>query len=194
MNLELKQLLFGIALFLEIIYGILFVLTIQLSGFRFWPPPSWRSWQFFASWFLAMVVAAAFLFLGIFDLDSFCLPHFETRLPVALALFVLASILGIWIYTVFPIRATLDVKARLITRGPYRYSRNPQYLSDSLSILGYMVLTNSWMVAVIGVLGLILNFLAPFTEEPWLEERFGEEYRAYKSGVPRFIRFGKRDG
>jgi protein-S-isoprenylcysteine O-methyltransferase Ste14 len=54
-----------------------------------------------------------------------------------------------------------------------------------------MILTNSWMVWVIGTLGVILNILAPLTEEPWLEERFGDEYREYKARVPRFIRFGK---
>jgi protein-S-isoprenylcysteine O-methyltransferase Ste14 len=192
MNFELKWILFLIALILEILYGLLFVLTVKVPGFRFWPPPSWRSWQFFVSWFLLLVVANAFLFLGLFDLDSFWLPHFGVRLPVALALFVLASILGIWIYTIFPIHATLGMKGRLVTRGPYSYSRNPQYISDSLSILGYMVLTNSWMVWVLGILGVILNIMAPFTEEPWLEERFGDEYRAYKSAVPRFIRFGKK--
>ena len=55
-----------------------------------------------------------------------------------------------------------------------------------------MVLTNSWMVWVLGVLGVALNIMAPFTEEPWLEERFGTAYRAYKQSVPRFIRMGRR--
>ena len=49
-----------------------------------------------------------------------------------------------------------------------------------------MVLTNSWMAWVLGLLGEGLNILAPFTEESWLEGRFGEEYRAYKQSVPRF--------
>lgn len=50
-----------------------------------------------------------------------------------------------------------------------------------------MILTNSWMVGLIGILGVALNLLAPFTEEPWLTERFGDAYLAYKRRVPRFI-------
>ena len=81
----------------------------------------------------------------------------------------------------------LKVGDRLIIRGPYLYSRNPQYIGDSLTILGFIVLTNSWMVAVVGFLGIFLNYLAPLTEEPWLAERFGEAYLDYKARVPRFI-------
>jgi protein-S-isoprenylcysteine O-methyltransferase Ste14 len=47
------------------------------------------------------------------------------------------------------------------------------------------------MVGVIGFLGVVLNVLAPFTEEPWLEQRFGEAYLNYKRQVPRFI--GRRN-
>jgi protein-S-isoprenylcysteine O-methyltransferase Ste14 len=184
--------LFSVALTLEIVYSLLFVLTIKLRGFRFWPPPSHRSWQFFVSWFLALLVAVVFFFLGLLDFDSFWFPPFWLRFPLALLFFLLASIIGAWIYIVFPFRATMGLGNRLITAGPYRYSRNPQYLSDSLSILGYVVLTNSWMVCILGTLGVILNLLAPFTEEPWLEERFGDEYRTYKAQVPRFIRLGNR--
>lgn len=171
----------------------MFVMTIRGGGFRFWPPPSHRSWQFFVSWFVALVVGVIFIFLGVLDFDSFWLPGLWQRLPVVLIIFLPASVIGIWVYAVFPFRATIGLGDRLITSGLYRYSRNPQYLGDSLSILGFMVLTNSWMVWVIGTLGVVLNILAPFTEEPWLEERFGDEYRDYKARVPRFIRLGKHN-
>jgi protein-S-isoprenylcysteine O-methyltransferase Ste14 len=60
-------------------------------------------------------------------------------------------------------------------------------------LLTCMVLTNSWMVWIIGILGVMLNVLAPLTEEPWLEERFGDRYLAYRRRVPRFFWIGKRD-
>jgi protein-S-isoprenylcysteine O-methyltransferase Ste14 len=185
--------LFSTAVVLELIYGLLFILTIRLPGFRFWPPPSPRSWQFFVSWFVAALVVVDFLFVGLLDFDSFVLPHFWWRLPLALVLFLLASAIGTWSFSTFGLRTTIGLGDRLITDGPYRYSRNPQYVGDSLNIIGYMVLTNSWMVWIIGVLGVMLNILAPFTEEPWLEERFGDRYLAYKRRVPRFFRIGKRD-
>jgi protein-S-isoprenylcysteine O-methyltransferase Ste14 len=183
--------LFIFAVSLEAIYGLLFILTMELPDFRFWPPPSHRSWQFFVSWFLALLVAVAFVFLGLYDFDSLWLPRFWLRLPFAAVGFALATAIGLWVYTVFPFRTTIGMEGGLITEGPYRYSRNPQYISDSLSIFGYMLLTNSWMVWVVGTLGMMLNILAPFTEESWLEERYGEEYRVYKARVPRFFRLGK---
>ncbi|MGD0707057.1 MAG: isoprenylcysteine carboxylmethyltransferase family protein [Anaerolineaceae bacterium] len=188
----MKLILFSIAFVFELIYILMFIMTIRGRGFRFWPPPSHRSWQFFVSWFLASVIAVNFIFLGLLDFDSFWLPSLWLRSPVPLAMFLFAFAIGIWIEVVFPFHATIGLGNRLITNGPYRFSRNPQYLVDSLSALGYMILTNSWMVWVIGTLGVILNILAPYTEEPWLEERFGDEYREYKARVPRFIRLGKR--
>jgi protein-S-isoprenylcysteine O-methyltransferase Ste14 len=189
MNMNL--ILFAIALVFEFVYLLMFALTIRSRDFRFWPPPSQRSWQFFVAWFLAAIVAVNFLFLGLLDFNSAWLPDFWPRFPVAVILFIIASAIGTWAHAVFPFRATLGLGDRLVTTGPYRYSRNPQYLSDSLSILGYMVLTNSRMVWVVGALGMILNILAPFTEEPWLEKRFGDEYREYRARVPRFIRLAK---
>ena len=60
-------------------------------------------------------------------------------------------------------------------------------MGDILHIFGFMLITNSWMTWIIGVFGIVLNLLAPFTEESWLEERFGDAYLEYKQEVPRFI-------
>lgn len=189
--MQMTLVLFATALVFEIVYVVLFALTIRGGGFRFWPPPSPRSWQFFMAWILALIVAVNFLLLGVLDFDSFWLPGLWVRFPVALGLFIISSVIGLWVFVVYPMRTTIGLGNRLITSGPYRYTRNPQYIGDSLSILGFMILTNSWMVWVLGVLGVLINIMAPFTEEPWLEERYGEEYRQYKARVPRFIRFGK---
>jgi protein-S-isoprenylcysteine O-methyltransferase Ste14 len=179
------------ALLLELIYILLFLLTIWRPPFRFWPPPSARSWQFFAAWLMASVVTVNYFFLGLLDFDSAFLPDLKVRFPVAMMFFIIGMAIGSWSGSVFGFRAVLGLGNRLVTRGPYRYTRNPQYIGDCLLALGYMIFTNSWMVVVIGVLGIILNLMAPFTEESWLEERFGDSYRDYKRRVPRF--FGGRE-
>jgi protein-S-isoprenylcysteine O-methyltransferase Ste14 len=184
-------LLFLTALLFELIYILLFALTIRLRGFRFWPPPSARSWQFFSAWLMASIVAVNFFFIGLLDFDSAFLPDLKIRFPAAVILFIAGLGLGNWAGSVFGFRAILGLGDRLVTWGPYRYTRNPQYIGDCLLALSYMVLTNSWMAGVIGILGVILNLMAPHTEEPWLEERFGEDYREYKRRVPRF--FGRRN-
>jgi protein-S-isoprenylcysteine O-methyltransferase Ste14 len=182
----MRLILFNTAITFELFYVLMFVLTIRLPSFRFWPPPSHRSWQFFASWLIASLVAVNFLFIGLLDFDSFFLHHW-LRFPIALLLFILGCGVGFWSFSTLGLYGTIGLGDELVTKGPYRYSRNPQYLGDSLNIIGYMLITNSWMVWTLGILGVALNILAPFTEEPWLEERFGGAYLAYKRKVPRFI-------
>lgn len=185
----IKDFLFWGSVLIEIVYLVLFILTIRRPGFRFWPPPSHRSWQFFTAWILASLVCVGFFFVGLLDFNSACL-KFWARFPVALVVHILGAIIGSWAFAVFGLRAVIGLGNGLVTRGPYQYSRNPQYIADILHIVGYMLITNSWMTWMIGILGITLNILAPFTEEPWLEARFGDRYLQYKHKVPRF--FGKR--
>jgi protein-S-isoprenylcysteine O-methyltransferase Ste14 len=183
----IAALFFWMALFLELLYIVLFLWTIRNRSFRFWPPPSARSWQFFLSWTVAALVAVFFFFVGLFDFDSFVLPAFRVRSVFAVPLFVMGGGIGAWASAKFPLRTILGLRGRLVTTGPYRFSRNPQYMGDSLLIAGYFVLTNSGMVGVIGLLGVLLNLLAVFTEEPWLEEKYGDAYLEYKRRVPRYL-------
>lgn len=189
----METVLFSVAVILELIYIFLFLASIKQPGFRFWPPPSWHSWQFFTAWVLALIVVSIGLYLGLLDFDSGFLPSLEWRLPVALVFFIFGTSLGTWSYWVFGFRTTLGLGPKLILTGPYRYMRNPQYIGDSLNAVAFMLLTNSWMAWIIAILGIVLNALAPFTEEPWLEERFGESYRAYKRSVPRFFGRARTD-
>jgi protein-S-isoprenylcysteine O-methyltransferase Ste14 len=182
--------LFVTAVLFELIYVLMFVLTIKLPQFRFWPPPSPRSWQFFSAWLMAGIVVVNGIILGLLNFDSAFLPSLPERMPIVLIFVVFGSAIGTWSYTVYGLRATLGLGDKLIVNGPYRYTRNPQYIGDSINAVGYMLLTNSWMVWVIGILGILLNMLAPYTEEPWLEKRYGEIYLKYKENVPRF--FGRK--
>jgi len=183
---DMTLLLFFTALLFELIYIALFILTIRRPGFRFWPPPSARSWQFFAAWLMAGIVAVNFFFLGLLDYNSAFLPDLNIRFPVGMILFATGLVIGTWAGSVFGFRAVLGLGSRLVTYGPYRYTRNPQYIGDSLLALSYMIFTNSWMAGIIGILGVILNLMAPLTEEPWLEQRFGDSYLEYKRRVPRW--------
>jgi protein-S-isoprenylcysteine O-methyltransferase Ste14 len=187
MNKDLLSVMFFVSVILELIYVGLFIFTIKMPDFRFWPPPKSRSWQFFVSWLFAGLVAVKFLFIGLLDFDSFFLPTLMKRLPIALLCILFGSIIGMWSFGKFGLKSTIGLGDHLITNGPYKYSRNPQYLGDMINIIGYMFFTNSWMAWIIGILGIGLNILAPFTEEPWLEEKFGEKYFEYKRRVPRFI-------
>jgi hypothetical protein len=54
-------------------------------------------------------------------------------------------------------------------------------------IVGYVVLTDSHLAAIVGAVGAVWFLLAPFAEEPWLEEQYGAAYRRYRQQCPRFL-------
>lgn len=78
----MDRILFFLAIIFEFIYILLFVLTIKLPRFRFWPPPSAISWQFFLAWLMVGVVGLCAIWLGFLDLDSGFLPDIKIRLPL----------------------------------------------------------------------------------------------------------------
>ena len=71
--------------------------------------------------------------------------------------------------------------------GPYRFTRNPQYVADIGMLAGFAILTNSTYAWITCLLGIVWFVLAPFTEEPWLRDQFGVEYDSYIKRVPRFL-------
>jgi protein-S-isoprenylcysteine O-methyltransferase Ste14 len=76
---------------------------------------------------------------------------------------------------------------RLLTTGPYAWSRNPMYLGHLLSLAGLALATGS-PVAVAGLLWQWRR-LAERVEidEERLERLFGDEYRDYVGRVPRWV-------
>lgn len=89
----------------------------------------------------------------------------------------------------------LDLKPtqKLLTPGPYAFSRNPMYLSELAFWLGWALFFGS-IAVLIGFLALFMlfNFVAVPHEERELETRFGEAYRAYKAQVPQWIGLPRR--
>jgi len=78
--------------------------------------------------------------------------------------------------------------AALITGGPFRYSRNPMYLSAALLQLGLGIwLRNVWIVLLLLLTILLINVLSILPEEKFLEERFGENYGEYRRRVRRWL-------
>jgi protein-S-isoprenylcysteine O-methyltransferase Ste14 len=78
--------------------------------------------------------------------------------------------------------------SRLVVEGPYRHMRNPMITAVAILLVGEAVLFGS--LAILAWVGLFVavNFAwFLFGEEPGLERRFGDEYRAYKRSVPRWI-------
>lgn len=76
----------------------------------------------------------------------------------------------------------------VVRTGPYRYSRNPIYLSFSLLQLGIAFWVNSiWLLLALIPAFLLMSLVVIPREEAFLEARFPSEYFPYKGSVRRWL-------
>jgi protein-S-isoprenylcysteine O-methyltransferase Ste14 len=78
--------------------------------------------------------------------------------------------------------------SRMVTDGPFRYTRNPAYLSMTMVYTGIASLANAlWAILLLPVALLVIQRGVIEREERYLERKFGEEYLRYKAQVRRWI-------
>ena len=76
----------------------------------------------------------------------------------------------------------------LVIWGPYRFTRNPMYLGlAALYVGGTLLLNDPWPLALLPVVIALIQRRVIAREEAYLERTFGDEYRAYKARVRRWI-------
>lgn len=108
------------------------------------------------------------------------------------ALLVLGFALAIWGRSVMT-RAGTNVDPRfpttaLVTQAPFNRSRNPLYAALNLIYLGVTLLANSlWHLILFLPLLLVMHFGVIRREERYLEAKFGDSYRDYRSRVRRYF-------
>jgi protein-S-isoprenylcysteine O-methyltransferase Ste14 len=73
------------------------------------------------------------------------------------------------------------------TKGLYRLSRNPIYLGFFCITLSAILNHVNVIAIILGVYSTIVYHLIILGEERFLEQRFGEEYKMYKSRVRRYL-------
>ncbi|WP_077495628.1 methyltransferase family protein [Rodentibacter ratti] len=108
---------------------------------------------------------------------------------ILLSIFVAAT--SVWQFyrhnaSIDPLR--LDKTTRLVTSGIFQITRNPMYLSLLLILVAW-ALWLGHLLAWSGIIAFVflINRFQISREEIYLEKKFGEEYRRYKSKVRRWI-------
>jgi protein-S-isoprenylcysteine O-methyltransferase Ste14 len=116
-------------------------------------------------------------------------------LPILLGLGLIAVGFGLWLWTVRLFahigKGTLapwDPPKSLVVEGPYRHLRNPMITAVLAALAGEAALCGSPALLIWFGCFFALNYAVfQLYEEPGLERRFGEDYRAYKRNVPRWL-------
>jgi protein-S-isoprenylcysteine O-methyltransferase Ste14 len=76
----------------------------------------------------------------------------------------------------------------LVTSGPYRFTRNPMYLGMAcLYVALALAFGLIWALILLPLVLLAVERLVIAKEEPYLERRFGDDYRGYKRRVRRWV-------
>ena len=131
--------------------------------------------------FGGQVVAVAYIAMTVFS----PLRTGTLWLPVGLAVCVLGCATVIVSLLYFK-RTPLD---KPVTAGPYRFSRNPQWVGLFLVFLGSALATGAWVpIGMVTVVGLVYH-LQILEEEKACLALYGDAYRAYLRAVPRYLLF-----
>ena len=78
--------------------------------------------------------------------------------------------------------------SRVVQEGPFRYSRNPGYLSLTMLYAGIAVLRNAlWAILLLPLVLYVIQREVIEREERYLERTFGDEYLNYKRRVRRWV-------
>jgi protein-S-isoprenylcysteine O-methyltransferase Ste14 len=78
-------------------------------------------------------------------------------------------------------------KHELRTSGIYKISRNPMYASFFFLNTATFLYLPSLLLLIAMVYGVVVHHFIILEEERYLDTEFGDVYRNYKSGVPRYF-------
>ena len=179
--------IFGVAAAALAVLNVLLLATVTSSSFKLWPTPSTKSWQHYTFWPL---------FRGGLSLTIlYCLVtvHWlpegveSGRFFIGLVCALAGGGFSVYGYFDLGIENTYGADEGLVTGGLYRYSRNPQYVASIIGFFGAGLAHGGTQAVILCGLAVLVYVIMPFTEEPWLQQAYGDIYLNYKRRTPRFL-------
>lgn len=110
--------------------------------------------------------------------------EYQTLRVIGLAFYIVFSWVQIWSTKTLGDNFSQDIAIKkdhhLVTSGPFKFIRHPQYLSQFLMDLGGAAATLSFILAPLALIQIPFLFLRASMEDKLLEKHFGENFRSYK--------------
>ena len=153
---------------------------------RVWPPPRRRSWQYLLTWIGWLVACALNVCLLFLDWNSWIFGG-DLRFLLGIPLALMGGLLAFWGIVTIGWTNSKGVRDGFRPSGPYRFTRNPQYVGDTVLFVGLSIVANSQLLWITHALLTLWFIIAPLSEEVWLKEQYGEEYGRYRREAPRFL-------
>ncbi len=105
---------------------------------------------------------------------------------------IAGGVLLSWCFLIFIRNRTTIIPSRtvsaLVIQGPYRYTRNPMYVSLALIHLGVTMSSGIlWYAATFALSTLATHLFVIAPEERYLQYKFADAYRRYCTQVPRWF-------
>ena len=132
------------------------------------------------------VLSLIFFILAIFQVGTFVYkPDYQNIRIIALIVYILFSWLQIISFKALGDNYSQEVliyrNHKLVTKGPFRFIRHPQYMSQILMDLGAGIVTFSYLVIPLAIIQIPILIMRASLEEKLLNKNFKGEYQDYKS-------------
>lgn len=132
------------------------------------------------------VLAIIFFVLAIFQVGTFSYePEYQSIRLIGLILYMVFSWVQIYSFKTLGDSYSQEVLIyrhhKLVTKGPFKFIRHPQYLSQILMDLGAGFATLSFLVTPLAVIEIPILIMRALLEEKLLNKNFKEEFKNYKS-------------
>lgn|GEM_PF-146550 len=109
------------------------------------------------------------------------------KLLILIGIVLMVEAITVWCLAVFGSHMVESVKTgQLMTTGIYAWVHHPVYTAFFLLNTGFLILQANWWLMVLPFgYWLALSILLKYTEERWLQEKFGAQYARYAARVNR---------
>ena len=178
-DLTYTHAVFVVGLIVGITLNSLMLRTLFSPPFRIWPTPGPGTLQSVTFWTLFRAGMVLTFVIAILDWNSAGLVDLS-RLIIGLPLFLVGFGITVFGYFNLGLGNTYCGSDGLVSHGLYRFSRNPQYASSILGLIGTVIMADSWLTIPLAFSASCVYMLMALAEEKWLEDRYGATYEEYK--------------
>ena len=125
------------------------------------------------------------LILGVFKIGTFeYLEEYNTIRLIGAAVYILFSWIQVWSFKTLGESYSQDIlikkNHKLVTKGPFKIIRHPQYLCQILVDLGAAAATLSYIVGGLAIIEIPIYIMRAAIEDKLLAKHFADEFTSYK--------------